>query len=296
MLTGLKAWILTDGKAGDLVQCSGIATQLGLSAEERIIQPGIPWKWLLPWGPVPPGHRPHSPDSPLKPPFPDLAIASGKRMPAYLVLLKRASAGATFTVFLKDPRIHPSCADLVWVPWHDRLRGENVIVTDTAPHNIRWDTLVKLRQQPPGEWSNLPSPRVGLVIGDPLSRARSQQAALNHFIGQVEQLKKQAGSLLVVKSRRTPAMLMEMLRQQLADVPHWIWTGEGENPYMSVLACSDVLAVTADSHNMVGEALVTGRPVFAMRPLALNPKLGRFPGQDGTAGVTEAIYWNYYAL
>ena len=37
-----------------------------------------------------------------------------------------------------------------------------------------------------------------------------------------------------------------------------------------------MLAVTADSHNMVGEALATGRPVYAIRPMKLKPKLGSF--------------------
>ena len=275
-LAGLRAWILSDGKAGDRVQCLGVAGCLGLEAEEKLIQPGRPWRWLLPWCPIPPGHKPHRQGSPIAPPFPDIAIATGKRLPPYLVAIKRASSRKTFTVFLKDPRLAPSCADLVWAPWHDKLRGPNVVVTATAPHNIRQHTLEQMRQQPLEAWAPLPEPRMGLVIGNPLARARNTQAATRRFLDQVEQIKGQVGSLLVVGSRRTPQALMQALRKQLQDAPNWVWSGEGENPYLKILACSDMLAVTADSHNMVGEALATGRPVYAIRPLALRPKLDSF--------------------
>jgi hypothetical protein len=97
-------WILTDGKAGDVAQCVGVADTLNLPHEMRTVSPKPPYSWWMPFGPFPPADREDQPGSPLAPPFPDIAVASGRRAAAYLRRLKKASNGKTFTVFLKDPR------------------------------------------------------------------------------------------------------------------------------------------------------------------------------------------------
>lgn len=290
----MTAWILTDGKIGDRVQCQGIVDQLihsgqnALRVEEKTISPSKAAEVLLLLGLLPPHHRPAHKTSPIAPPYPDLIIASGRRTVPYLKTIKKASNMRTFTVFLKDPRTKTSGLDLIWVPWHDKLRGENVLVTLTAPHTITTETLKKLQNIPlPGPMQNMPAPRIGLIIGDPLSRTRSQSAAITTFLKQIDALKEKGASLNVVSSRRTPNALITALKQHLASTPHWIWdseTSHEENPYKSILATSDILAVTADSHNMVGEALATGTPVYPIIPHALNPKLARFITELKTKG------------
>lgn len=272
----LRVWILTDGKMGDRVQCLGVANRLGVDAEERTIRPGKPWEWFMPWGPVPPAHRPDSASSPIAPPFPDLAIATGRRMVAYLKAIKAASGGRTFTVFLKDPHTGSSAADLIWVPRHDRLRGDNVLVSDTGPHPLTQEALAEAAANRPAAWDALPAPRLGLLIGDPVARARDRRAALERFLREVDHAKAESGSIIVTQSRRTPEDVMTALRARLAGFPHWIWSPEEDNPYRALLGFCDMLAVTADSHNMVSEALFTGKPVFPVITEGLNPKLARF--------------------
>lgn len=270
-------WVLTDGKMGDRVPCLGIAECLDFPFDEKIISSPKMWAWFAPWGPIAPSHKANRANSPIAPPFSDIAIASGRRMVPYLRALKRASGNRTFTVFLKDPHCSVSCADLIWVPQHDKLRGKNVVVTPTSPHRIRFNVLQKIRSQPlPQAWNLLPKPRLGLVIGDPLSYGGNQQKALTHFLEKIDNIKFEVGSWLVVRSRRTPDALIDALTIRLQGVPSWIWSGVGDNPYLDVLAHADMLAVTADSHNMLSEALSTGRPVFPIKPLVLNPKLHRF--------------------
>ena len=86
-----KTWVLTDGKAGDELQCLGVAERLGVVPEIRRVRPRKPWTWLMPRGPIDPREAPDRPDSPLKPPFPDIAIAS----PQGTLLSVSASADAT---------------------------------------------------------------------------------------------------------------------------------------------------------------------------------------------------------
>ena len=65
-------------------------------------------------------------------------------------------------------------------------------------------------------------------------------------------------------SRRTGAEVEAELRKALADTPSYIWDGQGENPYLAVLALADSLITTADSVNMVSEACFTGKPVHVV--------------------------------
>ncbi|WP_174800860.1 ELM1/GtrOC1 family putative glycosyltransferase [Martelella limonii] len=283
----MHIWILTDGKIGDRVQCLGVVAHLGGEAEEKVIAPGKPWEWLMPRGPVPPKHRPDRPDSPIAPPFPDVAIASGRRMVPYLKAIKTASGGKTFTVFLKDPRIGSAAADLIWMPRHDRFRADNVLVTDTGPHPLTPEAIAAATATRPEAWNSLPGPRLGLLIGNPVSATRDVDAAVGHFMAQIDHAKAEVGSIIVTQSRRTPEPVMAALRARLAGFPHWIWSPAEENPYRALLGFSDLLAVTADSHNMVSEALSTGKPVFPMRPYRLNPKLEGFIDRLEEAGQTR---------
>lgn len=102
------------------------------------------------FGLIDPREAPDAPDSPLAPPFPDMVIASGRRAVSYLAAIKQASGGRTFTVFLKDPRAGSGIADFIWVPDHDRLRGDNVLVTATGPHRFSRPRIEAARKAPPG--------------------------------------------------------------------------------------------------------------------------------------------------
>uniref|UniRef100_UPI003133B082 ELM1/GtrOC1 family putative glycosyltransferase n=1 Tax=Methylobacterium sp. CB376 TaxID=3138063 RepID=UPI003133B082 len=106
--------------------------------------------------------RPRGPADPrdlaLAPPWPDLAIAAGRRAVPVLRALRRRAGAATFTVFLRDPRTGPGAADLIWVPEHDRLRGRNVLVTLAGPHPVSAARLAAARAAPDPRLRALPAP------------------------------------------------------------------------------------------------------------------------------------------
>ena len=41
-------WIVSDGRAGMINQCRGLAAVLGVTAEEKTIDLAAPWRWLPP--------------------------------------------------------------------------------------------------------------------------------------------------------------------------------------------------------------------------------------------------------
>lgn len=270
----LTAWVLTDGKAGDEQQCLGVTEALGVEAGIRRAAPRAPFAWAMPWGPVDPREAPGR--GPLAPPYPDLVVASGRRAVPYLRALKRATAGRTYTVFLKDPRTGTGAADLIWVPAHDRLRGENVLVTLTPPHRLHPERLEAARQNPDPRLAPLPRPRVAVLVGGPSRHHRFTDEDVARLGRDLAALAASGASLMGTLSRRSEGALRLEAERRFAEARGFLWDGTGENPYVSLLALADAVVVTADSYNMVGEAAATGAPVLVFEPSGGHPKLDRF--------------------
>lgn len=270
------SWVLTDGKAGDEGQCLGVADALGLSPAIRRVAPRAAFAWAMPWGPIDPRDRPARPASPIGPPFPDLAIASGRRAVPYLRAVKRASGGRTFTVFLKNPRTGCSTADLIWVPEHDRLRGPNVVVTLTPPHRLSPQRLAAARAAPDPRLAGLSRPRVAVLAGGPSRHHAFSDDDVRRLLAGLRRLAEAGASLMITASRRSPSALREALEALAAQHHGFFWNGTGENPYLALLALADAVVVTADSYNMAGEAAATGAPVFVFEPSGGHPKLTAF--------------------
>jgi uncharacterized protein len=259
-------WVLSDGKAGDEGQCLAVVEALGLCPQIKRVAPRAPWVFAMPWGPIDPREAPDRAGSPTAPPFPDLVVASGRRAVAALRAIKHASRRQTFTVFLKDPRTGCGAADLIWVPEHDRLRGDNVIVSLTPPHRVGAERLAAAAAGLPDAIARLDRPRVALLLGGDSRHHRFTSSDITDLTGLIGRLAQAGVSLMATPSRRTPEPLRLAVLDLIAQNGGFIWDGQGENPYLALLAGSDGVVVTADSVNMVGEAVATGRPVLLFEP------------------------------
>jgi mitochondrial fission protein ELM1 len=264
---GTTAWVLSDGKIGDEVQCFGIAEALGLSPERHLIEPRAPWRWFAPYAPIAPHDGPQRRGSPIAPPFPDILFAAGRQTVPYLRRVRTESRGATFTVFIKDPYTGPETADVIWVPEHDSLRGENVIVT-TTPANRVGRLLGEIRNAPPdSRIAALPHPRVALIVGGNSINHRFTPGDCARLIEIARKLLRDACGLMVSPSRRTPPALLAGLNACFdGNTRAFVWDGTGQNPYAQMLAHADHVIVTSDSVNMMGEAVTTGIPVHVFEP------------------------------
>ena len=269
-------WILTDGKAGDRIQCLGVAIHLDGEITEKVIDPGM-WS-LSPQAMLPPRDRPDSSESIISPPFPDVVIASGRRAHPYLTAIKKAGGDKVFTVFLKDPRVVSSTADLIWVPEHDKLRGDNVVVSLTAPHPITPEELAKNRATSHKRFANYQGKHIGLVLGGVTRGVSWNEETCLRLAERLSQLPIKDHSVLAVASRRTPQQMETCIKNALAKHNLFYWNGDdgSDNPYRQILALSDTLIVTGDSHNMVSEALAAGVPTYVFRPTGLKQKMHQF--------------------
>jgi len=281
---GTTAWVLASGKVGHEVHCIGIARELGLEPVLKQVAPRALFGALSPFGPIDPRDSAKRPGSLLAPPFPDIVFAAGRVTVPYLRHLRRASGGRTFTVFLQDPRTGPGTADLLWVPEHDKLRGDNVVVTLTSPHPLRPHVLEAARKNPDTRLAALPHPRLAMVLGGPSAHHRFEDADVAALVRIASDLAAAGCGVMVTPSRRTPASLTKALAEALAGYPAFVWDGTGDNPYGAMIALADAIVVTGDSVNMVGEALVAGVPVQVYEPSGGHPKIAGFIEKLAQAG------------
>lgn len=303
-LAGCTAWIITDGKAGMDVQARGVAEALGLAYEMKHVAPSGIWRVAAPWGPVAPSERFGHDGSVFCPPWPAVAIATGRASIPYIRKLKRMAGAATYTIVLQDPKTAPNTADLIWVPEHDKRRGANVITTTTAPHSFTAERLAKLRAAPPPQIAALPSPRVAVVLGGKNGIYKFTEADDDRLRVALESLGQLGASFMITPSRRSHQRLVRAADEATKGRPRILWDMTGANPYPDFLANADMLVVTADSVNMTGEACATGKPVLVFHPSGGSSKFRRFHEALEATGATRPMpdkveriaSWSYQPL
>jgi len=247
-----SCWIVTEGLVGLRNQAIGLAQALGLSYVLKEVQrPKNLWQLFLP--------DRHD----LTPPWPDLLISCGRRSVAASVAVRRASGNKTFTVHIQDPLIDPKQFDVVIVPAHDKLEGENVLVTQGAIHHVSREKLISAGEHFHFLLASLPHPLISVLVGGKNRHQGFSDASAHDFAKKLLSAATNTGGGLAISfSRRTGARNEALLRQDLAGIPSYIWDGTGENPYLGLLALADVVIVTSDSISMISEACSTGKPVY----------------------------------
>jgi len=300
-IADLCCWVLSDGKPGMENQCRGLAEALGCDPVVKRIAVRPPWSRLPPqlwWRPLaaigPEGDQ-------ISPPWPDLLVATGRQTVAPAAAIRRLACGRTFAVQIQDPTISPRHFDLVVVPQHDRLRGDNVTTTLGALHRV---TPARLAAEAPrfaGLLDSLPRPLVAVLVGGSNGAYRLTAALARELGERLAALARRGAGLAITPSRRTGADNEAALKAGLGDAPAFVWDGSGENPYFGLLAHADTILVTGDSVSMVSEACSTGKPVYVIPLHGRSRKFDRFHAELERRGITRRFAgtlenWRYPPL
>lgn len=257
-----SCWILTDGSAGMINQCLGIAEALGVSAQQKIIKLKAPWKWFTPYLRVGAGHSLSSKSDPLDRPFPDLVISCGRQAILPALWIKLASSGCTKVVHIQDPKIKSSHFDALLVPYHDNVQGANVIQTLGAPHQVSLQKMSREKEKFPEFNREEPTQKViGVLIGGPCGAYRMEPSSLSPLIKNIKKWAADGHKVLISPSRRTPVSVIDSLRREVGERAY-VWNQQGQNPYFALLGASDAILVTCDSVCMITEACVSTAPVY----------------------------------
>ncbi|MBP2313324.1 mitochondrial fission ELM1 family protein [Azospirillum soli] len=280
-------------------QCLGLAEALGLTPVVKRVSLRSPWRQLSPYLRL--GNRfaagPNG--DPIRPPWPDLLIGTGRQSIAPSLAARKLSHGRTFTVQIQDPQLSPRNFDTVVVPRHDRLRGANVLVTRGALHRVTPKILAEAGERHAARLAHLPHPRIAVLIGGNNGVYALTPTIMSDVADKLAALSRAHGAgLMVTPSRRTGTDNEAILRARLSGLPAEVWDGTGENPYFAYLSLADAIVVTCDSVSMTSEACSTGKPVYVIDLDGGSPKFRAF--HDGLVkdGITRPFtgdldHWTY---
>jgi mitochondrial fission protein ELM1 len=279
-------------------QCVGLAEAVGLRCEKRRLKrPSAPLSHLPPrfW----PRPLKSAEDGMLSPPWPDVVISSGRGSVAAALAVRKASGGKIFSVHIQTPYVPSSRFDLVVIPRHDSLRGENILVTRTALHGVTKAKLAEAADVFRTSLAHLPRPLTAVLVGGSNKAQDCTPHVIHRMADQlIDAVHASGGSLAVTPSRRTGKENAKILKERLAEVPLFFWEGTGDNPYVGLLALADAIVVTSDSVSMVSEACSTGKPVHIFSFGNEQEKLRQFHQGLMDAGVTRSFAsrietWHY---
>src|SRR5215510_7145594 len=213
-----SCWVVTDGKAGMVNQCVGLAEALDSDFVVKRVRLRSPWRELTPyfrWG----GRMQFASRSDaLRPPWPDLLIATGRHSVAASILVKRLSRGKTRTVQIQNPVISPNRFDLVVAPRHDELSGNNVVVTRGALHRVTPAMLREGVEHLAWRIQHLNRPYISVLIGGSNNVYRLGPEEMQNLAERlVASARAINGSLIITPSRRTGEANREILKNALLD-------------------------------------------------------------------------------
>lgn len=269
-MAAFEVWYMTTGEAGYRTQARGLARALAGSPREWVVDLRPAWRWLPAslarfalMGLDPARERP-------APPWPDLLITCGRRAGLISIGIGHASGGRTARVHVQDPLTSPAAFDLVVAMDHDGLVGANVLSVPTALHDVTAERLKLAAEFWRGRLAPDGKPLIGALLGGSTKRAPFTARKAEDLLAGLLRVRAALGArLAITPSRRTPPEVVALISGRLAGDPDaYVWDGEGDNPYLGILALSDRLVVTSDSVSMISEALATraGVEIFGAEP------------------------------
>lgn len=290
----MKVWVLSDGKPGHLNQSLGVAEALVIdSSQIKVIELqkrrfGNFLSFF--WPPLKVKNLPQGP-------WPHVVIATGSLTVPVSKWVKMQSP-STVTVQMMAPlnrfglKFKPggfldhvfnhenlNFFDVVASPLHEgKPENESTVLTLGAPNRITPLKLKEAQVQWSKSFSQFKNKKIAVLVGGSNKRFDFGEEKSKEFANDLKQLSQnQSISYLVTTSRRTGEAQEAILKDNLSK-DHYIWDGQGSNPYMGIVACADAFIVTPDSVSMVSEAASTGKPVFVwgLDENMTLPKMGKF--------------------
>ncbi len=291
-ILGPSIWAVSDGRAGNAAQVRALSQALGSMSswirlghirgeahrqQPLVFTPRPPWTWLPAdrW-PQPLAALPGPQRASLSPPWPTLWIAAGRRSAALTAYVRQASGGRTLTVHILNPHIRPDFCDLLIVPEHDEVHGDNVIRTTGSPTGFAPEML----EEASLAFANLaddPGRAAIVILGGHSRTHRFSEAAAARLEGQLRSLSQTGWRLRMTTSRRTPIPVVARFRKLAGEIGAAFWAGpqDGDNPYLAWLIFSQAAIVTEDSANMLSDAAWHGLPIHIARLEGRSEKFDR---------------------
>ena len=263
--TNKLAWCLTDGSAGTISQVRGLAEALALNYELKEV------KLIFPWNKLPVGLLPitkmmfkNLDDFYLESKLPDIIISCGKRSIYASLFIKKNTPNKIFSIHIQNPKIKTNNFDIIVAPSHDKIAGNNVIVTDLAINHVTPKLLDKHAQQMSERFASIQKPICTILIGGHSRNYKFDYSTLMNLGESIDNvIKNNDVRLFILFSRRTDKFIKEYLINKYSD-KNYIWQGK-ENPYLALLHYSKFIICTSDSVSMISESISAHKSVYIFK-------------------------------
>ena len=250
-------WVFTDGRQGHDIQSLTLANAISDQVEAHAFSLSQPWlalaPRLLPW--MKHGIQWHNQQPDWSATHPQLIITAGRRAAAvgrFITNQLRTAQLSCRHIQILNPHGNPAHYDLLLVPEHDLCDGPQMLSFRGSihPYTRQWHSQ---QQDTAGHGQYL-----ALMLGQPGTEywsgdfSRELNIIRTAFSGT---------PLFLCGSPRLAATASESIKTLLHSGDRtWFSDADGINPYLSLLAHAQKIFVTADSINMVNEALASPRP------------------------------------
>lgn len=290
-MTNPRIWVLLGPRTGDNNQALALAEALDMPFETKILVYNR-LQALSVWLPGTALTLTAESRHGLRPPWPDLVIAIGRRSVPVARWIKRRNKGRTKLVRIGHPRIDPGLFELVITTRQYPVPpGDNVLLLPLAMSRFATPPEPTVEER---EWfADLKRPIRLMAIG---GATKYWSLSADCVAEAVRKLQRREGALVVVTSRRTDPEVTAKARAFLSLSDRLV---DGAVPRFPVLLDeADEIFVTGDSVSMLSEAILTGKPV-GLVPIEQDEKgrrkLGDVPQDIGPDARRRDLrrFWNY---
>ena len=256
-MSKLKGLILTEGMHGMISQSEGLAKALDLNFFHEKIKLSSFWKI------IPPKFTPIKKfvfKNEIVEDF-DVIISCGRKSVIPSIFIKKNTKKKVFNINIQDPKVSLDNFDVVVVPQHDNLNGDNVITTKGAIHYL---TIQEIEENKGYLSSKIKSGKevVTLILGGSNKYYKYTRENIENVFSKVsENFIKNNFQLIVVPSMRTPKDIIEFASEYFGN-EHLVVKDVDKKAYLSALELSKFIVVTCDSSSMISETTLTGKPIY----------------------------------
>ncbi len=189
--------------------------------------------------------------------YADVVISTGSSLAGLNLFLRRLNQSKS--VIIMDPGWGLRRADLLITPFHDRLKGSNVI---SIPGALSFFDKEKACKD--AERLSVPKGSVAVFLGGPVLGYDFKQARIDFLLNLLRDFE---GEVLITTSRRTPKWVEEEVRK--GKWGYLVIASEYNPPGVvgAMLEQGNKILVTADSISMISEAISSGKQVGVWVPI-----------------------------
>ena len=256
-MSKLKGLILTEGMHGMISQAEGLAKALDLNFFHKKIELNSFWKI------IPPKFTPIKKSvfkNEIVEDF-DVIISCGRKSVIPSIFIKKNSKKKVFNIHIQDPKVSLDNFDVVVVPQHDSLIGNNVISTKGAIHYLNTQEINENKNYLSNKIKS-EKEIIALILGGPNNYYKYTKRNIeNIFLKINENFIKNNFQLIVIPSIRTPKDIIKFANEYYGK-DHLVINEVDKRAYLSALGLSKFIVVTCDSSSMISEAAITGKPIY----------------------------------